>query len=296
MRRITVSEMRFLIFLLIVSASLSSWETVGLLRADDLGLIIEEDEPIAAHMQPVIGVENFERWVFNSTGNGNGSEIKTRQHFQNQAKSRIDRIDQMCGLTEMQKKKLELAAKGDMVHFFDRVEVAREKFMRLRHDQQKMQEIWQDIQPLQTAIQSEQFSAGSFFRKTLQRTLSEEQFAKFENAEMERRKFIYRAKILSVVASLETNTPMSADQREKLVQLIETETPVPRAFGQYDQYVVLYQMGRIPPEKMQSIFDESQIKLLERRLNQGRGMGQWLERMGLLGEENNKPAAQERKK
>lgn len=289
--------MRSSTFILITSlAAIFLWGGAGFLCADDLGLIIEEEAPVAGQMQAVIGAENFDRWVFNSTGNGNGSEIKTRQHFQNQAKSRIDRIDQVCGLNETQKKKLELAARGDMVHFFDRVELAREKFMRLRHDQQKMQEIWQEIQPLQTAIQSEQFSAGSFFRKTLQRTLSEEQFEKFEKGELERRRFIYRAKILSVVASLESNTPMSSEQREKLARLIEVETPVPRAFGQYDQYVVLYQMGRIAPEKMQTILDDTQIKLLERRLNQGRGMGQWLERMGLLGEEKDQSNPAEKKK
>ncbi|MFO1020097.1 MAG: hypothetical protein U0903_05300 [Planctomycetales bacterium] len=194
----------------------------------------------------------------------------------------------MCGLTEGQRKKLELAARGDMVHFFDRVDVAREKFMRIRNDQNKMQEIWQDIQPLQLAIQSEQFSAGSFFRKTLQRTLTDAQFRQFENGELDRRKFIYKSKILSVIATLEGTVPMTDAQRNKLVTLVEQETPIPRAFGQYDQYVVMYQIGKIPSEKVQNILDANQMKLLDRKLNQARGMGAWLERTGLLGEEKEK--------
>lgn len=282
-RKLPGAFREFLVVPVLLGLGLLLWVSYPA-SGDELGLIVEEeDAPVQAHV--MLGVGNFDQWVFGAAGTGNGSELKTRQHFQNMAKTRIERIDQMCKLTEPQKKKLELAARGDMVHFFDRVEVVREKFMRLRNDQNKIQEIWQDIQPLQVAIQSEQFSTGSFFRKTLQRTLTGDQFSQFEKAELERRKFVYRAKILAVVVGFESTIPMTGEQRHKLVDLVEKETPIPRGFGQYDQYVVMYQMGKIPSEKLRKIFDESQMKMLDRRLNQGRGMGAWLERTGMLGEE-----------
>ena len=62
-----------------------------------------------------------------------------------------------------------VAARGDVVQFFEKVEVVRKKFLLVRKDQQKFNEIWQDISPLQMQFQAGLFGEDSFYNKTLRK-------------------------------------------------------------------------------------------------------------------------------
>lgn len=237
----------------------------------------EEDVPDqvqAMQMQRVFVYteENFDQWVFNNQGNA-GS---VRNRFESLLGLKIDFVDKACGLTESQKKKLQLAGRGDIKRFFDRVDEKRRKFLSVKRDQNNINEIFQEIQPLQFEIQGEHFGDGSFFSKTLVRTLSTDQTAMYNKAMRERMQFRYRAKVELAVAILDNAVGFTADQRKKFVDLVVKETEAPRRFGQYDYYVVLYQTAQIPEAKLKPIFDDNQWKILSRQIQQGRGMEQFL--------------------
>jgi hypothetical protein len=207
---------------------------------------------------------NFENWVFG--GNRNGPAA--RERLEKLLTLQIEFIDKSCGLDPAQRKKLELAGHGDVKRFYDRIDVARRKFQKVKNDQNKVGEIYQEIQPIQTVLNMGPFGDGSIFSKTLPRALTPEQVIKFEAVDRERRQFRYGSKVGAAVARLDGSLALSRDQRRKLTEVIMSETKPPRQFGQQDQQVVLLQASKLPEAKLRPIFDEAQWKALSRQFAQ----------------------------
>jgi hypothetical protein len=194
----------------------------------------------------------------------------------------VDDVGRACKLSEIQKRKLILAGKGDIKRFLDKVDEKRKKFEKVKTDQNKVNEIYQELQPLQVTLNSGLFTEGSLFSKTLKKTLEGEQATHYDQIAREKRLFRYRAKVELAVASLDQSVGFSDAQRRKLVDVILSETTAPIRYGQYDYWVVMYQAGRIPESKLRPMFDEQQWTFLKRQLDQMRGMGQWLRNAGML--------------
>jgi hypothetical protein len=240
-----------------------------------------EDEAAMVVAQPVFADENFDQWVFQNQGNAQNG----RKRIEQMLTLRTEEIDRVCGLSEGQKKKLQLAGRGDIKRFFDRVEDARKVFQAVKHDQNKFQEIWQHIQPLQTELSAGLFGESSIFRKTVRKTLSAEQAASYDKIEQERRASLYRAKIELAVAMLDNGLPLHDEQRRKLVELLVADTKPPKRFGQYDYYVVLIQMAKLPEGKVKPLFDAAQWRAVQQQLNNTRGMELWLKQNGVMGDD-----------
>lgn len=246
----------------------------------------EAAEEQAVQLGFIVPDDNFDQWLFNQNGIVDKGGTKTRERLHALARSRIEEISGLCSLNEGQKKKLELASRGDIVELFDRVEGVRTKFRQIKNDQNKFNQIWQDIQPLQVAFNSEQFGPGSFFHKSLRRVLTQDQFSDYEKTETERRRFQYRTAISAIVAQMELNVPFLDEQREQLIKLTLDETPLPKTFGQYTQQIVLVQMSAIPPKKLEAILDPIQMRIIDIQMQQVRGMKRWLIQQGIIDAES----------
>jgi len=175
-----------------------------------------------------------------------------------------------------------LAGKGDIRRFFDRVEEVRKKFQLVKNDQQKFNDIWQEIQPLQVALQTGLHGEGSLFTKTLKTVLTPEQSARYEHDERERRAFHFRARVEIVVGLLDDVLSFGDEQRRKLTEILLEDTHPPRQFGQYDHYVVLFQMSRLPDERLQPAFDAAQWRHWQNHRGRFQGLEPFLKQNGLL--------------
>ena len=246
----------------------------------------DEDEALeneaAQRMQPVfmLNDDQFDQWIFGGPRNSGAGRNKLDTLLTLQ----VDDVSRTCDLSEVQKKKLLLAGHGDIKRFFDLVDEKRRKFDKVKNDQNKIGEIYQELQPLQITLNSGLFSDGSIFSKTLKKVLAHEQASRYEAMLHEKRLFRYRAKVELIVASLDQTVGFSDDQRRALVELILRETELPRKFGQYDYWLVMYQTGKIPESKFKTIFDDKQWAFVNRQLNQMRGMEQFLRNNGMLPE------------
>lgn len=243
----------------------------------------EDDDPMPAEVQ--VQIQNFEiqenqfdSWIFQNIP----TAAAARKRLDEMLMLRIDDVDRACQLTEPQRKRLRLAARGDVVQFFEKVEVVRKKFLLVRKDQQKFNEIWQDISPLQVQFQAGLFGDDSFYHKTLRNMLKGEQLSKYSQIDGERRKFQYRAKVELVVAMLENALPLRDEQRQKLITLIVDETKPPRTFGQQDYYLVMWNVSKIPEKALKPLFSEAEWKVLNQQFQQVRGLEQWLKQSGAL--------------
>ena len=220
----------------------------------------------------------FDQWIYQGSGNPDAGRARINAHL----KLKIDELVRVCALTEVQRHKLALAGRGDVKRFNDQVEEVRKKFLLVKNDQQKFNQIWQDINPLQQKLAAGLFGENSMFAKTVQKTLSEEQQAGFRRIDEEHRRFRYEAIILSALISFETTVGFRGNQHDELTKLLLTETKPPRAFGQYDSYFVMYSLSKLPAAKLKALLDDRQWKLLQQQLNQGRAMEQTLAQMGLI--------------
>jgi hypothetical protein len=220
----------------------------------------------------------FDQWVFQNWQSAQAA----RTHLEKLLGLQIDDVDRAGQLTEAQRKKMQLAGGGDIKRFFEQVEVVRRKFLLVRKDQQKFNEIWQDIQPLQMTISAGLFDDGSLFHKTLRKTLTAQQSIRYEQNQRDRRAFRYQAKVDLAVAMLENAMPLRDEQRQRFTRLLMEETKPPRKSGQYDYYVIMWQASRLPEDKLRPLFDAAQWKVLCQQFTQMRGMEQFLKQNGGL--------------
>src|SRR5208283_2852518 len=156
----------------------------------------EEEVENNAVLQPAHAVfmmtdDQFDQWVFGGPRNSRAGRDKLDSLLTLQ----VDDVARMCALSEAQKKKLLLAGHGDIKRFFDLVEEKRKKFNKVKQDQNKIGEIYQELVPLQTALNSGLFGDGSFYAKTIRKILSEEDDARYHQVILEKNRFRYKAKV-----------------------------------------------------------------------------------------------------
>ncbi len=222
-----------------------------------------------------------------SSSSINGSSIEWERGIaRNRLNAALDlhigEIDRVCGMTDEQKRKLQLAGRGDIKRFFDRVEEAKRRYALVMNDQNH--NIWEDIQPLQTALNAGIFVEESIFAKTVKKTLNHEQSAMLAELEQQRNRNRYAVTVDWFVTHLDKVMGLSALQRRRLADLLK-ETRPPRRFGSGDYYYLMYRAGQIPEDRIKPIFDDLQWRLFSAQVNQTRGMHQWLKNNGMIEDE-----------
>src|SRR6478672_7877710 len=110
---------------------------------------------------------------------GEGWVSEARRQLEWQLTVQIEDIDRACSLTNPQRKKLELAGRGDIKRFFDRYEQVIRK-SQVERNEQGLRKISQDITPLEITLQVGLFYEDSLLLKSLRNTLTDEQFAQYE--------------------------------------------------------------------------------------------------------------------
>lgn len=225
--------------------------------------------------------ENFEANVFQPSGNAKQARIQ----LETKLKLQLNEMNRICALDESQIQKLKLAASFDIKRYFDEVDVVRKKFKSGKQDQEAWNQVWQEIHPLQLKLTTGLFGESSFFIKTIRKTLSDEQFAKYDSVVNERRRFRYKSAIETAFASFEDAVPLNHAQHSAIVKLLLDETKPPLAFGQHDQQVVMYQLSRVSQDKLKEVLSERQWTQIQAQINQYRGLEQFLIQNGLIPKE-----------
>jgi hypothetical protein len=222
--------------------------------------------------------QQFEQWVFQQYGNAATARTKLKEALELYAED----IDQACGLSDDQKQKLRLAGRGDINRFFRTFEEVKLKFQLIRNDQQKVNQIFQDVTPLQAQMTTGLFTRDSLLQKCLVNTINREQFLKYVKVDQERRSFHHEAKIGIVITLLNQSVPITSEQRRRLVDLLRRETRPPRKSSQYDYYAMMHQISKIDEAKLTLILDDIQWQVFTKQLARMRGMEQWLKQNGIL--------------
>jgi hypothetical protein len=240
-----------------------------------------KENAAAAQPQVFFAEENFDQWVFQN----NGTFTDARRRLDQLLSLRLDDVDRVCKLNKAERAKLQLAGRGDIKRFFVLYDHVKQKFQAARNDQQKMNDIWREINPLQTMLYN-MFDDSSILGKSVRHALPPEKLALYEAALHQRLMARHRAHVELAVAVLEQNMPLRDAQRKEVIDLLVKVAKLPRKTGNYGYYILMYQMSQLPEEKLKPLFDEAQWKVIGKQLVQFKGWGQWLRQSGQLPDED----------
>jgi hypothetical protein len=132
----------------------------------------EADTPQAPDQ--MISDSVFAHWVF-----GMEDARDARRRLKEVLGTRVDEVETTFRVTPAQRRKLELAGRGDIERFFDHVAEKRKELDLLQVDEHKTRRfVITELIPLRSRIRQGPFGEGSLFAKTLNKMLNDRQLAR----------------------------------------------------------------------------------------------------------------------
>ncbi len=192
----------------------------------------------------------------------NGADEATfRRQLEQSSQIRIDRIAEVVDLDAAQRSKLELASHGDLCRFYRELALLRQKVKGLDpQDHNDFQAAWAHIGPVQQRLSKGIIDENSLSQRILQNLLSDQQQARYQQFQQERKKAQLRALLRISVAELEQVVPLTEKQRTELIKLLdqsslaENGTPDRQQQAFYGHIL----LAQVPDEQLEKLLDEQQ--------------------------------------
>ena len=203
-----------------------------------------------------------------------------RKRMESTAAAEIEAVDRRVSLTEAQKKKLSLAARGDVSQLVSRAAELRSKLTSKPMNQQQYTELMRELQPLRMSQQFGVIGENSLFRKTLRHTLTGEQRVRWQTLERERQSAVIETAI-QTWERMANGVKMPAPNRQKFIDVLVEYGNLPETRSTYIYYVVLVEAGkledRLKPILSEEIWEKLQIQITQAKQVEAtlRRSGQW---------------------
>lgn len=213
-------------------------------------------------------------------GNVAQSLVDFRKRMEALAATEIDVVDRRVSLTDVQKRKLKLAARGDIEQYISRVNELRPKLTAKPLDQLQYVELMRELQPLRMVQQSGIVGDTSLFRKTLRHCLTDEQCVRWQSLERERRRTAVESALLTW-QRMPNGFMLTDESRRQFVEVIVEHGDLPETRNSYIHYVVLVEAGkledRLKPLVSEEVWDKLQKQITQARQIEAslRKSGQW---------------------
>src|SRR4051812_343244 len=263
--------------LLLAATVLALAGTGQLARAQDEPELEQAEEPPLQRVYTITD-EQFDRVLFGARRDRDTA----RSLLESRLKSRIESLNRLYGITKDERKKLELAGRGDIKRFFDRVEETRKQLQLATTDRIQFSRAVEELHALSRHYESGIFHEESMSSKTLKKILRQNPGIPTEKDRGGKRIRLYQSRVEWVVLTLQKSLFLSDPQRHQLLTLFLEETHPPRRFGPYDYHGIILQASALPEAKLKPIFDDTQWRALLREFEGAKRMKQSLQDEGYL--------------
>jgi hypothetical protein len=147
-----------------------------------------DDEQPAPTRRVIIADSSCDQMLFGKDRNA----ATARCGLDDRLRQKVKLVDGLCELTDSQRKKLELAGRGDIHRFFERAAELRTTLQDIDGDQAGgnrelvalVVETSKRTEPMRRAVESGLFDDNSLFAKALKTTLTPAQFAQYEQRKL----------------------------------------------------------------------------------------------------------------
>lgn len=213
------------------------------------------------------------------------------------ADRRLARIDEVCQLTDEQRRKLRLAMESDIRGVVGQVEADRRKYdgkkvqLNDLEGQRAWQQFQQDLQRCRTRMLG-LFEADSLFAKSLSSVLDEKQYARLTVENRARRSFAWRSMVVSVLLRLDDGLGLTQAQHNSIEQALLSHEPPLRidqtgglanGTNQHLRQMLVYMvLSEIDPASIRRGLSDRQWNTLSMLMNQGKAMRSWIEQQGVF--------------
>jgi len=195
---------------------------------------------------------------------------------------RVRWLDRQYRLTDAQKDKLILAGQGDIKRAFDAVDELRRKFELGKSERAGVIECFEEAQRIHSALEGGIFGPKSLLTKTIGTTITEDQKAYSDHLLTQYRSSQFGSAISAAVMQLDRLLNLTRDQYQRLKELLLSEVRPPWQWGESSYGYIMYQLSRVPEEKLRPIFRDTQWKFLHELLISWNDAGELLERDGFV--------------
>ena len=232
------------------------------------------DQMVFGGAQRVLVLDGGRRQVVAGQESANGVRRQTESILDTEIRT----VDARCSLSEAQKKKLQLAGRGDIARWLSRVSELRMKCTAAAMDLQQYQAIMLELQSMRYVPQYGPFGETSLFRKTLRTTLTDEQLARFQALVRERS--VERVEdALSNWDRAAGRTKLVGEHRQKFIDTLVEHGNFPQTSSPYIQYFVWLEAGRLE-DQLKPLLDETQRLAVKQQVSNARRVEQVLRSTG----------------
>jgi hypothetical protein len=236
-------------------------------------------ERIAAQVpENALTDEQFDQWALQAGFDHDAGVAAGHAWLDSLLAFKLDYLDRFCGITAVQRKKLELAGRGDIKRFFDLVT---EKRTKLRSSGQPPESVGQfrlECQQLVGKYGKEVFEEPSIFSKAIPRTLTPAQLAAHEREVSQAALECHCARVDLLVQYFDVLVGFRDQERRRLTEMLVRETrPLPQSLPGGTDHVLecmVSQAAGLPAVKFRLICDDLQwsaLSTLFDRVHNGAG-------------------------
>ena len=222
-----------------------------------------------------------------------GNEEKAVQQCLGRLLLELSALDEVCGLSEEQRRKCETAAGLDVARAMDDINAVRQRYagkiidLQDQAGQQEWQRFLKEAQAVQAKLQ-EAGDATSLMKHVIAGVLDDSQRSAWRRESELRMRYQWQSVVDAGMAQIEIALGLSSEQHEAMRALL-MEKPLRinparlRMHGNhFAPFVCKYALSRLDQKRLESLINERQQKTLRQFIDQGKGMAVHLKQQQII--------------
>ncbi len=211
-----------------------------------------------------------------------------QREWEAQLTLKLDALQTKYQLDAAQRRKLQLAGRGDIKRFVSLAEALHDQLGPDVSLQLLEQEEYVRLQQTAMALRQRMAAGGGLFddqsllSKTVPKSIPPKFAAEYAAEQIRERGQQFETQLEASLASLKQFLMLRDEQKEGLKKLIRSEVPPPVRVNQYLTMWVYYHLSRMPNEKLSNVLDETQITKFGQIKGNAARYEEYLRQYGLL--------------
>jgi hypothetical protein len=189
-------------------------------------------------------------------------ESTFKKQLEQQIDMRIERISQVVALEPQQLRKVKLAAQGDVSRFYRELDKVKSNVQGLDpNDPNDVRSGWVAVQPLQRRLSRGIIDEVSLLERVLSTVLGPEQKQIYHDYLRERQEARYRAILRMTISDLEKTLPLTTQQRDAMITILEGKKFPRSTTSTLESYVGYAMLARLSDSEIAQFLDAPQRKV-----------------------------------